>query len=274
MRKCKLYFSRKDSLFTIACIVFVLANLGAIGSTGRRRAKQAVCLSNLRQWGVIADTYTKNHDGYFWPSAPGTPGYWWIRYLEDRYKDWKKNRIWFCPEAETPIYDEHGNRLPTLNIFSAWGIYKVTGLGPNGMAGSYGLNGYVLTPRPLGGGATTYEGGVPVQYGWRTPYVAGGSNIPVFLDALRYGAWPIETQGPAANEFSAWGWNNTARFCINRHNGAVGCVFMDWSARKVGLKELWKLKWHRAFNTQGPWTKAGGVRPADWPEWIRDFKDY
>jgi hypothetical protein len=49
---------------------------------------------------------------------------------------------------------------------------------------------------------------------------------------------------------------------------------MDWSARKVGLKELWKLKWHRTFNTDGPWTQAGGVRPTDWPAWMKDFKDY
>jgi hypothetical protein len=24
----------------------------------------------------------------------------------------------------------------------------------------------------------------------------------------------------------------------------------------------------------GPWTKAGGVQPDDWPEWMRGFKDY
>lgn len=266
-------FSKTDILALLGCAGFLLINLGLI-STGRRRAKEVICLSNLRQWGVIADTYTQNHDGLFWATASGTPAYWWIRYMEDQYKDWKKNKIWFCPEANRPAYDEHGVRLPTLNIFNAWGIYKGTNLGPNGISGSYTLNGYVLTPRPLGGGATTYEGGVSVDNGWRTPYVAGAANVPVFLDALRFDVWPRETHGPAANEFQAWSANNMARCCINRHNGAVGCLFMDWSARKVGLKELWKLKWHRAFKTDGPWTKAGGVIPSDWPEWIRDFKDY
>jgi len=51
-------------------------------------------------------------------------------------------------------------------------------------------------------------------------------------------------------------------------------VFMDWSVRKVGLKQLWGLKWHTAYNTAGPWTPAGGVQPQDWPEWLRRFKDY
>ena len=49
---------------------------------------------------------------------------------------------------------------------------------------------------------------------------------------------------------------------------------MDWSVRKVGLKELWTLKWNKEFNTNNHWTKAGGVQPDDWPQWMRNFKDY
>ena len=51
-------------------------------------------------------------------------------------------------------------------------------------------------------------------------------------------------------------------------------LFLDWSVRRVGLKELWTLKWNRKFDTAGKWTQAGGVRPEDWPEWRRGFKDY
>ena len=64
------------------------------------------------------------------------------------------------------------------------------------------------------------------------------------------------------------------RSVINRHEATVNCLFMDWSVRKIGLKELWTLKWHNQWDTAGPWTKAGGVRPEDWPEWMRRFKDY
>lgn len=272
--KSQYRLAKKEIIVALACLFFLLANLGLIGSTGRRRAKEAVCLSNLRQWGVIAEAHTQDNDGYFWASDPATPCYWWIKYLDEQYKDWKTNKIWFCSEAKRPAIDEYGQTWPTLNVFNAWGIYTGSRLGPNGISGSYGLNGYVLTPRPLGGGVTTYEGGVSVTNGWRTPYVRGANTVPVFLDALRYGAWPIESQGPAANEFAAWSGNNMARFCINRHSGAVNCVFMDWSARKVGLKELWKLKWHRQFNTDGPWTQAGGVTQGNWPSWMRGFKDY
>jgi len=63
-------------------------------------------------------------------------------------------------------------------------------------------------------------------------------------------------------------------FVINRHDAFVNHLFMDWSVRKVGLKELWMLKWHREYDINGPWTKAGGVVLSDWPEWMRGFKDY
>ncbi len=62
--------------------------------------------------------------------------------------------------------------------------------------------------------------------------------------------------------------------CINRHNGGINMLFRDWSVRKVGLKELWALRWHPEFDTSGPWTLAGGVQRDDWPKWMRRFKDY
>jgi prepilin-type processing-associated H-X9-DG protein len=65
-----------------------------------------------------------------------------------------------------------------------------------------------------------------------------------------------------------------ADFCINRHDGYINSLFLDWSVRRVGLKELWTLKWHNRFDTAGGWTRAGGVKPEDWPEWMRNFKDY
>jgi hypothetical protein len=51
-------------------------------------------------------------------------------------------------------------------------------------------------------------------------------------------------------------------------------LFMDWSIRNTGLKENWTLKWHRDFDTMGPWTRAGGVMASDWPRWLQRFKDY
>jgi prepilin-type processing-associated H-X9-DG protein len=64
------------------------------------------------------------------------------------------------------------------------------------------------------------------------------------------------------------------RVCVNRHDGFLNGVFADWSVRKIGLKELWTLKWSRGYNIAGQWTKGGGCQPSAWPEWLQRFKDY
>jgi len=57
-------------------------------------------------------------------------------------------------------------------------------------------------------------------------------------------------------------------------DGAVNSVFLDWSVRRVGLKELWTLNWNRTYDVNGAWTRRGGVQPDDWPQWMRGLKDY
>ena len=102
--------------------------------------------------------------------------------------------------------------------------------------------------------------------------------MPVLLDGFidealhlsRSGAPPQREAIPTAERPPRF----DGEFCINRHEGGVNSLFLDWSVRKVGLKELWTLKWHRGFDTAGKWTKAGGVQPEDWPVWMRGFKDY
>jgi prepilin-type processing-associated H-X9-DG protein len=105
------------------------------------------------------------------------------------------------------------------------------------------------------------------------------NTIPVLGDATWYDAWPRHTDEPSLS-MDAFGIGNTGtssemnHFCIDRHSGFVNLLFMDWSARSVGLKELWTLKWHRSYVIDGPWTKAGQVMPSDWPQWLQRYKDY
>ena len=101
----------------------------------------------------------------------------------------------------------------------------------------------------------------------------GRENIPVLLDCTlpRVEAHPNDS--PPGLETHGTG-GGMSSVCLNRHNACVNVLFLDWSARRVGLKELWTLKWHRGYETTGPWTRAGGILPEDWPQWMRNFKDY
>jgi len=87
-------------------------------------------------------------------------------------------------------------------------------------------------------------------------YIVDENTVPPFHDAI-----PVAPPG-------------VINSCINRHNGCINGVFLNWSVRKVGLKELWALKWYDTYNTHGPWTKAGGAQPENWPDWMRKFRDY
>lgn len=57
--KDKTIFTKKEILVVLGCAFFMLLNIGAIGSGGRRKAKRAVCLTNLKQltlaWNIYAD---------------------------------------------------------------------------------------------------------------------------------------------------------------------------------------------------------------------------
>ena len=101
----------------------------------------------------------------------------------------------------------------------------------------------------------------------------GAAYVPLLMDALRFNVFPLHTDRPADVGDTEWqSREHMKRICIDRHDGAINMAFLDWSVRKVDLKELWTLQWHKAYVENGSWTKAGGVLPGDWPEWMRRFK--
>ena len=122
-----------------------------------------------------------------------------------------------------------------------------------------------------------YEGwnqwGAGDKDNWKGLDVKKPAGIPVLIDSMWCGSNPSHYD--IAPEYerdvaSVGNLGSMKRFCINRHDGAVNCVFADFSVRSGGLKELWKLKWHRRFNTNlGP--VNGKPYPAGWPDWMKRY---
>jgi hypothetical protein len=107
---------------------------------------------------------------------------------------------------------------------------------------------------------------------WRTREQKKASTIPMFFDCVVWDTYCDDTQPPP--EFDGVVTNEMHLVCINRHKGYINTVFLDMNVRRVGLKELWILNWHRNFDTSGPWTIAGGAIASDWPQWMRNFKEF
>jgi prepilin-type N-terminal cleavage/methylation domain-containing protein len=258
-------FTLIELLVVISIIALLMSVLLPVLNMARDKAKTAGCLSNLKQWGIICEIYTQENDGKFW--AVYFPPERWPLEIESKYNDCKLNKIWFCPTAKKHRFDLQGVGFGYSSIFHAWG------LDPN-IAGSYGINGFVLNPYPPNHYPSSIgRGGTSKKDVWGSPNVPSANNIPLFVDALVPELLPLANDKPPTIEGFPIS-NHMVSCCINRHDGFIGCLFMDFSVRKVGLKELWTLKWHRSFDTAGIWTKAGGAQASDWPEWLRPFKDY
>jgi prepilin-type N-terminal cleavage/methylation domain-containing protein len=261
-------FTLIELLVVIAVIAVLMSILLPAINQAKKQAKAVACQASLHQWALFWSMYTTDNDGNFFDERGGessSSAGRWPSVLESLYKSIKMR---LCPMA-TRTQAEGGR-----NPFEAWYTSDTEGGVTVARKGSYGLNEWLSKRNaPTESYDKTY---LDNYFGNVNSKPA--NNIPVFLDCAHYDVWVFHTNVPPAYDGDLSGAMGTGsemkRVCINRHNGFVNSVFLDWSLRKVGLKEMWTLKWHRNFKTNGPYTSAGGVLPSDWPAWMRKFKDY
>jgi prepilin-type N-terminal cleavage/methylation domain-containing protein/prepilin-type processing-associated H-X9-DG protein len=267
-------FTLVELLVVIAIIALLMSILMPALGRVRKQAKAVLCQSNQRQWGAIFTMYTNEFNGRFMPNWNSAikPEDYWMEALRPYYSD--AGDIRCCPMATKPSTEEGGTPGNNLGPFFAWGIFP-EGFWPvaviTGDFGSYGTNGYISDPRE----GTVWE--MDEGIFWRTMDVKDASRVPMFCGDQWLAGFPGEKNNPALYQNQPWNADASSvmvRLCPNRHDGYVNQVFLDCSVQKIGLKQLWTLKWHRRFKTDDFWTLAGGVTRDDWPEWMRNFKDY
>jgi prepilin-type N-terminal cleavage/methylation domain-containing protein/prepilin-type processing-associated H-X9-DG protein len=254
-------FTLIELLVVIAIIALLMSILMPALSKVRKQAAAVVCRSRLKQWGVIFSMYTGENDGYFHSREIGTIfGYsrTWPLVYKKMYLDPKMR---FCPTAEkstvvtgpfgTWNYDRgqyHPLLDPSINMPGESEFDPETNHITEGyFTGSYGMNRFV---EDMKGGSTATS---PAYF--RRADVRGGDKAPVLMDCqyLYYNAG-ADAEPPVYNgDFS----NEMKWICIDRHMGSTNAVYLDGSARKTGLKELWTLKHSKTFDVCGSWTICG-----------------
>jgi len=270
-------FTLIELLVVIAVIALLIAILMPTLQKARKQVKAVMCQANLKQWGLVWSMYTGQNNFKF-PKykivhdAMGTCVGFRMDWRDDLEYLYSNNRkILLCPMTTKKISEgAPGKYAITVSLWP--GVFD-----PNGRKSSYGINEYILDnvlPKPYGGTVT------PVSHYWVSANLPNANNVPVMGDSYELISSKPDPHDlpPLPPEYDGLYFGGAKYpmrvFAIDRHGGAINMLFMDWSVRKVGLKELWTLKWHRNYNTAGPWTKAGGVLPEDWPKWMRGFKDY
>jgi prepilin-type N-terminal cleavage/methylation domain-containing protein len=270
-------FTLIELLVVIAAIALLMAILVPALSRARKHAKAAVCLSYLKQWGTTFALYLQENEGRL--PARGINALWLLRGRltsqagpnEPKLRQNVRTQgIACCPMATmAPNPDfpasTYGNPPVQVKQGDVFRVWEIVSPAP-AFRSSYGLNEALFQYNPwMRSGAST---GSETS----TFSIRGVARIPVLLDSAMPGSYAYATIPPPP--LPSYLTVGIGLFCVNRHEGCVGGLFLDWSVRKIGLKELWTLKWYPSFNTAGPWTKAGGVKPEQWPAWMRKFKDY
>jgi len=246
-------FTLIELLVVIAIIALLMGILMPALSKVRKQARAAACMSQLKQWSLIWCMYTDNNEGKF-PTGlipafqnmgNDMPRGAWITALRS---GWEKHPgLLICPSAKRRNEGvNHGSFDQTYTMAD----YKelLGDLADNDEA-SYGMNCWAFS--------TEHDlQGRKAEWHWKSMYkVKQAGDVPLFLDSMWRGGGPYweSTEAimtPKKNGMWISAKYEMLHFAIDRHAGGVNVLYMDNSVRKLRVRKLWGLKWHRTFDTQ------------------------
>ena len=271
-------FTLIELLVVIAIIAMLLAVLAPALKKAKKTAQKIVCRSNLHGWGLIWRTYTQEYDDRFsdgdtFPADIASGSYrrgQWI--VPMRYELEEREKIVLCPSAKKP-----GMRTTGSTNALVGGQYEAYEMGwdESGQRRelcSYGYNCWLYDLPP----GVSANQGRPAQYHWGTwTAISSPSQVQLMIDSMWRGGGPMygtnnKFIAPAENDDWQGAGHEMKHFCIDRHSQSVNMVYIDLSVNGVLLKNLWRQKWHKNFDTGGYLENNAGL---DWPGWMAKFKE-
>ncbi|MCH8218665.1 MAG: prepilin-type N-terminal cleavage/methylation domain-containing protein [Planctomycetes bacterium] len=266
-------FTLIELLVVIAVIAVLMSILMPALQAARKQGRAAACLAQTRQWGTIWQMYFDDHNGKM-PDVQqglGTIGGWnrgfWVTVLAPQWE--KRPEILLCPSAKKTGTRTQGSYDIIGSYDQAYNQGRYTYRGRDGellenVMSSYGMNLFACsTP-------TTVQGR-PKEYHFQNQnLVRRTGEIPVFVDAMWRGGGPFYDleRGYLPHPRENGGWTGYGyemqHFAMDRHGGGVNVLFLDGSARKVRVRQLWGLLWHEGYDQR----RAERFDESFWPKWM------
>ncbi len=254
-------------LLTVIVIISLLMSilLPALSAT-RDEAYKTVCITNLAHWGYLFTLYTEDHNGRFFAgdynyTDPNGVLYqnrdsdMWLYAMEPYYGGESHTaKFKFCPVTKRNPGSPYTSR-------ASWQLESDSRL-----SGSYGLNAWVCdTPKEV-----SMIEGHNTRNNWRKMFITSRQQVPLMADALWHSGRPENEDQPPEQEDYLIEWQDQStdqmqRFVVDRHRGQVNVLFLDGTVKTMSPKALWRLKWHKRYNTNAPLP--------EWPEWMEQFQD-
>jgi prepilin-type N-terminal cleavage/methylation domain-containing protein/prepilin-type processing-associated H-X9-DG protein len=253
-------FTLMELLVVIAIIAILAALLLPVLSRVKDRARDANCISNLKQWAISWKLYTDDNNGYF---MSGTKTQWprgeWVLAFTNGFP--QKPPLLLCPKAtdrrgpgdqEVHTTPDDPNAVDWGGPTTAYDFPISDPSDPNHLLiASYGFNCWAFNPD------TNNIQGRDASLHWRSEEaVKDSSNTPLFLDSMWRGGGPSVTDTPPAFNgeetlFSSYGSSSSGEmefFAIERHGKGVNVQFFDGSVRRVRTRDLWGLPWNNQYD--------------------------
>lgn len=247
-------FTLIELLVVIAIIAILAALLLPALAAAKLRARDAQCVSNLRQLAIAHEMYVEDNGHDFDKSDP--QNLWMAMLMPYVGGSNMLAKVRDCPLATNPSKRTYISSLYTFGTADQtwkWGPYRTN------YYGSYGFNGWLY----YGNYNQTII--VPAAWKYSASSVQHTTRTPLFSDSVWVDGWPKETEGPAQDLYDGAKYTYMGRLTIARHGGSppqgapkhitsssglvrgINIAFYDGHANYVKLINLWSLDWHRGW---------------------------
>jgi len=263
VNKAEKGFTLIELLVVISIIALLMSIMMPALGMVKRQAQATICQSTLKQWSICYEVYAGDNNDRLPPD-----------WLLDLYRCYKEEKLLLCPcarkKGNIPGSTDENDGSRRGGKLHAW--YDVAVEFPvnipgkdetieKDILGSYGCNAHV--------GGTGCAQTSP-ETDWLTVHHKGINNAPVLLDCAREGGVPLPEDDPPEYDGEIYysqpmDIHEMRGFSLNRHPAyTVNSLFLDWSVRKVTIKELWTLDWYRGW----PYHRGEYQELPDWPQWM------